>query len=191
MTIIARKTIVVFLAALAAIGGVAGFAGPVASSSHSARNCSLEDERAITAPMTVVATTTVARAATGTTTTTPPAIFAPDAKPLTIDFGAIGNGRYRLDTLGTPFAFTTDRGSLRVQANGRGFFVLSDPFSEGTGDRDVAFVRLSAPVDPETRRVLPADYLTNRADDLPAGVTVSDRRLRFSVGSTSFASISK
>jgi hypothetical protein len=69
--------------------------------------------------------------------------------------------------------------------------VLSDPFSEGPGDRDMVLVRLSALVDSETRRAdWPADDFAGWLDNLPDGVATSDRESRSSVASTQLASIS-
>lgn len=56
--------------------------------------------------------------------------------------------------------------------------MLSDPFSEGPGDRDMVFVRLSALVDSETRRAdWPADDFAGWLDNLPDGVATSDREV--------------
>ncbi|NNF55554.1 MAG: hypothetical protein HKN03_14060 [Acidimicrobiales bacterium] len=121
---------------------------------------------------------------TSTVTTSPavPATFATDAPLLTEEFGHLEPGNYRVDTLGTPFTFTLDQPQA-LQDNHRAHFVLSHPGSQGSSDRDITFMRLSAlsnPAEPTASLEAsgegwPADDFAGWLDTLTDEIVVSNR----------------
>ena len=66
--------------------------------------------------------------------------FDENAVLLTDLFGPLEPGSYRVNTVGTPFSFTTEV-PLFVQLNHPGEFVLTDPASNGPDDRDIVVQR--------------------------------------------------
>ena len=129
---------------------------------------------------------------TSTVTTSPevPATFATDATLLTEEFTPLEEGTYRVDTLGTPFSFALDQPQA-LQDNHRAHFVLTHPGSQGTDDRGIKFLRLSALSDPgqpsfglenfdtafpvDLGEGWPADDFTGWLDNLTDEIEVSNR----------------
>ena len=110
------------------------------------------------------------------------ATFDPGAEPLTGDFSNVNVGTYRVDGVGTPFSFTAGN-SLSVQTNNLGTFVLSLSSSQGPGDRDMVFTRLTGlfdPAHPEVKlealdELWPAEDFAGWLDNLVEGVVISNR----------------
>lgn len=95
-----------------------------------------------------------------------PASFEADASLLSGAFVPLDAGAYRVDTVGTPFSFTTEE-PLFVQPNGGAMFTLTDPNSNGPDDRDIVILRLSTLVDPTTQ-------LASVFEDVGSGWPASD-----------------
>lgn len=93
-------------------------------------------------------------------------------------------GDYQVNTMGTPFTFTLDE-DLFVFPNSHGQFVLAHPASNGPGDRELLFMRLTDlanPADPsspvEERNSWPAtdfDGWLDAVDGGADGIVVSNR----------------
>ncbi len=94
------------------------------------------------------------------------ATFDPDATAYTEFFGPLDPGSYRIDTVGTPFSFTTREPSF-IQLNGRGEFALSHPDSNGPDDRGIEIRRVSSLTDPTTDLSLSREG-HEEGDDWPA-----------------------
>ena len=112
-----------------------------------------------------------------------PASFVADAPLFTDSFSPIDAGTYRVDTLGTPFSFTSVD-PMFVQPNGRGMFVITHPGSNGPDDRDIVLLRLSGlsdpaalvPPAPEAVSEWPADDFDGWLDNLTNGLVASNRQ---------------
>ncbi len=115
-------------------------------------------------------------------TASAPAVFDPDGVVLDEEFVPVSPGSYRVDTIGTPFSFTTTE-QLMVQPNSQVFFVISDPSNQGPDDRDLVFQRITAFTQPsnpagtteEQDGGWPADDVAGWLDALDDGLVVSNR----------------
>jgi hypothetical protein len=67
---------------------------------------------------------------------------------LDFEFESVPAGRYRVETLGAPFAIDVPEG-WRVQYNSLGYLVITDEDSFGPGDRDIQMIRPSNLADPD------------------------------------------
>jgi hypothetical protein len=110
------------------------------------------------------------------------ATFDPGAEQITGEFNNLNAGTYRVDGVGTPFSFTAGN-SLSVQSNNLGTFVLSLSSSQGPGDRDMVFTRLTGLFDPahpdvplaDLDDLWPSEDFAGWLDNLVEGVVVSNR----------------
>ncbi len=126
--------------------------------------------------------TTTTVPSTTVTTTAEPASFAPDATSIPTDVATLGPGTYRVDTVGTPFSFTSDQ-PLAVRSNQRAYLELTHPGSQGFNDRELTFMRLSALSDPTQLATVvnglgdpwPVGDVAGWLDNLPDEIAVSDR----------------
>lgn len=108
--------------------------------------------------------------------------FDASAPALTGEFEAVPSGPYLVETLGTPFSLTVGEDWF-VQINSDAGAVLTDPASNGPGDRDVVFLRpteLSDPAAPSARvwqqELWPVDDLEGWLENVVDGVVVSEVR---------------
>ena len=101
-----------------------------------------------TTPSTAVPTT-APPATTEPEADEPPVTTAPDDVPL-LDFEhqPVPAGQYRVETIGAPFLIDIPEGWF-VQPNSFGRIVLTDPGSQGPGDRDIVMIRPSNLADPD------------------------------------------
>lgn len=67
---------------------------------------------------------------------------------LDFEFAPVPAGRYRIETIGAPFLIEIPDGWF-VQPNSSGHFVITDPSSQGPGDRDIVMIRPSNLADPD------------------------------------------
>ena len=120
------------------------------------------DDTTSASPPTAAATTAVevgSDEATTTEATSPPATTEPEADEppvstsptdvqlLDFEFQPVPAGQYRVETIGAPFLIDIPEG-WAVQPNSLGHFVITDPASEGPGDRDIVMIRPSNLADP-------------------------------------------
>ncbi|MBT8241175.1 MAG: hypothetical protein KJN63_08110, partial [Acidimicrobiia bacterium] len=103
--------------------------------------------------------------------------------PITEELSPLEPGTYRVDSVGTPFSFSTAEEQF-VYPNGNGWFVLGAPGSVGPDDRDIVIIRLTALSDPaqptepleELDDGWPADDFTGWLDNLTDEVVVANRQ---------------
>lgn len=116
--------------------------------------------------------------ATTTTAASPDTTAAEDAGGvLTLQFAAVPEGMWRVESLGTPFDIDIE-GDWWVQPNEPGWAVFTDPDSSGPGDRDVVFIRptaISDPTDPSaTGEDWPVDDIEGWLEAIIDGVVVTE-----------------
>ena len=85
-----------------------------------------------------------------------------DVQLLDFEFQPVPAGQYRVETLGAPFLIDIPEG-WSVQPNSFGHFVITDPESNGPGDRDIVMIRPSNLSDPDQ----PGVPLEEQAMDWP------------------------
>ena len=113
---------------------------------------------------------TVAPATDALATTEPvvdePAVSTPtdDVPLLDFQYQPVPAGQYRVATLGAPFLIDIPEG-WSVQPNSFGRFVITDPESNGPGDRDIVMIRPSNLSDPDQ----PGAPIEEQAGDWPLG----------------------
>jgi hypothetical protein len=108
--------------------------------------------------------------------------FDASAQTLTGEFEPVPAGSYVVETLGTPFSLTVVEDWF-AQVNSDAGAVLTDPASNGPGDRDVVFMRpteLSDPAAPSARiwqqELWPVDDLEGWLENVVDGLVVSEVR---------------
>ncbi len=176
----ANKRLMLVSAAVATIAVIVGIIALRSSGDSESATAAVVESTTTTAS---TATSTLAEApATTDAAPVEPATFTADATLLRQEFSPVEPGTYRVDTLGTPFSFTTSEGRF-VQPNSAAVFVLSHSANNGPGDRDIVSMRLSAlwnPAQPsmhpdEFDGGWPADDFDGWIDNLSDGVTASNR----------------
>lgn len=73
--------------------------------------------------------------------------FVEDAEKLILTSTRLSPGTYRVDNLGTPFSFTSER-ELAVRNNVSGFFGISSLNATGPGDQDIRIIPVTEFSDP-------------------------------------------
>ncbi len=117
-----------------------------------------------TTPSTV-APTTEPPATTEPEADEPPVTASPNDVPLLdFEFQPVPAGQYRVETIGAPFLIDIPEGWF-VQPNSFGRFVITDPDSNGPGDRDIVMIRPSNLADPDQ----PGAPVEEQASDWPIG----------------------
>lgn len=122
--------------------------------------------------------TTTTPASEDTTAASPDTTASEDSGGvLTLQFAAVPEGTWRVESLGTPFDIDIE-GDWWVQPNELGWAVFSAPDSRGPGDRDVVFIRptaLSDAPDPSaTGERWPADDIEGWLEAIIDGVVVTE-----------------
>ena len=93
----------------------------------------------------------------------PPVSTSPAEVPrLDFEYQPVPAGRYRVETIGAPFLIDIPEG-WSVQPNFLGHFVITDPDSQGPGDRDIVMIRPSNLADPDQ----PTASVDDQAIDWP------------------------